>query len=188
MKIRLLLSIIVLQALMFALALQPAMGITLDSGGATVDQLFTVEKTAGGTKVELTILLNYDQVGDGSQCVGNYKTDMYYFLRARIGNDNLTKAISEDSTGSNSKNDIFYPFAGVLEDVCLWDSGAQSQAIQNFIVTTVIPELFYGQQLSAENVKIKEVKNIVYDENDVAGDTCCDGIEFMMLDAVLAVQ
>ena len=192
MNRRVIMTIIMLQALVCTFALQPAWAEMLGGcGQGDVDYNFELDKKAPGTKVDVSLTLFYDQKGTHDDCQIEM-TDMHYFMRAKIGNDNLTKFASSEEFVTNYN----YLFAGVLHDVCYKDWAAQKEEIKLFFFTTVVPELFDGIDLTTASVKVKSVSNLAEDENS-RFPGCCeevfpDGtgkeVYFMMMDLVLAVQ
>ena len=128
-------------------------------------------------------------------CPNGENSNMHYFIRAKIGNDNLTtladKAKTTDGVDLN-KSDSLYPFAGVAEDICVKEYNTQQNIIEEFIMSTVVPELFYGEDPNMLSVKIKSVGNIINDDNDLFEDCCVDNddevIHFLVMDVVIGVQ
>ena len=168
----------------------------LDGCAVDIEYGFEVDKNAPGTKVDVALTIYWEKKeADPAGCVGGdfrENTDMHYFMRAKIGNDNLTRFSSSQEFERNYN----YIFAGVMHDVCYLDWDAQKLEIQTFIYNTVVPELFAGKIVTPDDVKVKSIDNLVEDQNS-RFPGCCqevfpDGtgteIYFMMMDLVLAVQ
>jgi hypothetical protein len=192
MKPKFILTILALMALMSTLALPQAFGaITGSTKVSDFDELLGIDKKAAGTKVDVTLTIYFEQKVDSeNSCPEDELTDMHFYMRAKIGNDNLTKLGSDDTVVIN-KSDSFYPFAGVENDVCYLDSNKQQQVIKDFIRETVVPELFAGQTFAEDDVQIKGITNIVQDDNVVFPGCCEDegeDIYFIVMDLVIAVH
>ena len=128
-------------------------------------------------------------------CFEGENSNMHYFIRAEIGNDNLTTLANKAKSAADvdlNKSDSFYPFAGVAENTCVKEYNTQQSIIEEFMMSTIIPELFYGEDITMDDIKIKSVEKIINDDNDLFADCCVDNndevIHFLVMDVVIGVQ
>ncbi len=103
-------------------------------------------------------------------CHKKESTDlMYIFLRLRKGS-------------------TWYPFSGIAEGTVYTNISAQNAAVELFVEQNVIPVIYRGVD-PLPKALLKSVAQIVSDNESLTeGEGCCNEMEFVILDVVIAVQ
>jgi hypothetical protein len=116
---------------------------------------------AAGTKYEGPLTLYY--AGEG------VSTDMHVFLRLRKGSE-------------------LYPFSTIISGIDPTDLCDQVSKLKVFFSEQVLPVLYRGVTLPTV-VLVKSVDQTSFsNESSSEGAGCCSGMNFVIMDVVLAVQ